>query len=207
MPNHPPYLNPESLVYGEIWPEQRDAPAKNGLVVPPRQIHDAARLATFRDSRGQPVTRWPEKVLPSTTVIIRGPLLKNGAYLLIVHQRSDNGFWGFVGGGMHPGESIRECAVREAYEETGLAVNLGPLVCIDSAPETGGLNVYGDAVVHYCNLTFLAQESTGTLRRSPESCALRWVSHTKLPEPFLPTHRWRWQQAQMIMAGGKVEVR
>ena len=40
-------------------------------------------------------------------------------------------FWYLVGGGFEPGESVQETALREIYEETGIAeidITLGPIV-------------------------------------------------------------------------------
>ena len=46
------------------------------------------QLTTFRDSRGQPVPRWPDIVLPSTCVIVYRP--QAGQRELLCHQRADN---------------------------------------------------------------------------------------------------------------------
>ena len=44
-----------------------------------------------------------------------------GRVLLI--KRSDNGQWAFPAGTMELGQSLRDCAVREVFEETGLTVH------------------------------------------------------------------------------------
>ena len=42
-----------------------------------------------------------------------------GRFLL---SRQTNGVWNFLGGGIHFGETIEECLIREIREETGLKV-------------------------------------------------------------------------------------
>ncbi len=52
--------------------------------------------------------------------------------LLIVQQEFDGRrTWGSLGGGLEYGESIEECAVREAHEESGLHVRLVRLLWVD----------------------------------------------------------------------------
>lgn len=94
--------------------------------------------------------------------------------LLLVHQVHRRGEdWGYVGGGLEPGESIEECVVREAREECGLRVRLKRLLCIDQFWRADSL--YGLGFV------FLAE---------PEG----WPQQVVLPErdgsTFFLDHRW-----------------
>ncbi|MBI2761793.1 MAG: NUDIX hydrolase [Chloroflexi bacterium] len=52
---------------------------------------------------------------------------------LLLVQQEHNGIvdWGSLGGGLEHGESIEECAVREAHEESGLRVRLLRLLSVD----------------------------------------------------------------------------
>lgn len=181
--------------------------APNTAWPPPPASSRAARLATFRDSRDLAVPQWPQVVVPSTTVIILATPAARDAWVVLVHQRRDNGWWGFPGGIQEVGESIRECAAREAFEETGLHVTLHRVVCIDSDPTTHAIGVYPSLTRQFCNVTFLARMTPATrdsLCPSRESRQLAWVRTDDLPEPFLPAHRWRLEQA---MTTQEVQVR
>ncbi len=49
--------------------------------------------------------------------------------LLLIHERTDDGaatFWITPGGGLEPGETPQQAAVRETYEETGIEITLLP---------------------------------------------------------------------------------
>jgi 8-oxo-dGTP pyrophosphatase MutT (NUDIX family) len=41
---------------------------------------------------------------------------------VLLQRRDDTGRWGLPGGGVEPGESVRQALIREVREETGLEV-------------------------------------------------------------------------------------
>ena len=97
---------------------------------------------------------------------------------------------------MEIGESLLDCARREALEETGLTVNIMRLTSLDSDPCHHALVAYPDGhVIHYCNATFLVMSLGGRLCVSQESRQVCWETVERLPAPFLPAHTWRLQQA------------
>lgn len=55
----------------------------------------------------------------------------DGRILFVEQERDGVRDWGCVGGGLERGESIEECCVREAFEETGLRVRIKRLLAID----------------------------------------------------------------------------
>ena len=164
--------------------------------------------APWEDSRGLAVRTDATALLPSTTIIVphgrHWP--EGGPWQVLCHQRADNGYWGFPGGAQQVGESLAACAVREMEEECGILVDILGAVAIDSDPARGAVCVYPNGTVHYCNVTFLATWITGKLVCSEESVTLRWCSTAALPEPFLPTHRWRLAQA-MAHQGAYIALR
>ena len=69
----------------------------------------------------------PDGARPVARVLLLGP----AQTLLLLHaEHADDGnrFWLTPGGGLQPGESFRQAAHRELYEETGLDVQIGQWV-------------------------------------------------------------------------------
>lgn len=162
--------------------------------------------STWYDSTGASVRTYPKRLSVGTTVIIMIGSMENRQVLC--QQRRDNQWWGFPGGSQNIGESITTCALREVKEETGLDVILRGVTSIDSNPALYGLCTYADGIVHYTNITFLAniarehwQDATNDVYHLPavtpcaESLELVWCPIHRMPEPFLLNHRWRLEQA------------
>jgi dihydroneopterin triphosphate diphosphatase len=64
------------------------------------------------------------KIPVSVLVVIYTPDLQ----VLLIERADRPGFWQSVTGSQHEGESLRETAMREVFEETGLDTNAG-LLC------------------------------------------------------------------------------
>ena len=62
--------------------------------------------------------------MPRSAVII----IEDERVAMIQRLRGGHTYYLFPGGGVEPGETIEEAAIREAYEELGLHIQLGPLV-------------------------------------------------------------------------------
>jgi ADP-ribose pyrophosphatase YjhB (NUDIX family) len=64
------------------------------------------------------------------TLTAATPLVVHEGRLLMIRERLPSGLWWSVPGGYADGgESLEEAAAREADEETGVVVSVGPLVC------------------------------------------------------------------------------
>lgn len=70
----------------------------------------------------------PNSLVPAASVVV----VRDGKVLM--HRRSDTDRWSIPGGGMEPGEFIKDTAVREAREETGYEVEIERLVGVFSDP-------------------------------------------------------------------------
>lgn len=115
-------------------------------------------------------------------IVIRDP-----AGRVVLERRADCGWWCLPGGKMDPGETLEQCAAREALEETGLRVRLEQFLGVFSDPtrrtvrypDNGDLRQLVDAA-------WLATPTGGALEKSPESLDLRWFFPHELPLNTVP---------------------
>src|SRR5699024_1443315 len=84
----------------------------------------------------------------------------------------ERGCWSVPGGSVEPGETLAEAAAREAFEETGLLVEIGRELWTVEIP-TGDGRVFE---VH----DFAATPTGGTLRAGDDAVDVRWFSSTEL---------------------------
>src|SRR5215510_4067802 len=119
-----------------------------------------------------------------------------GADGVLLQRRDDNRLWGLPGGGVEPGESVREAVVREVREETGLDVEPVRLIGVYSAPEHHQIITYPDGnVIHYVSSCFECRITGGTIACGPESLACAWFDPERLPADLMPISRIRIRDA------------
>ena len=112
-------------------------------------------------------------------------IVRDGMVLLA--RRRDIGWWNLPGGGVESGETVDEGLTRELREEVHAEVEIERLVGVYSKP-------LKDEVA----LTFLCHLQPGTerlLATSDEVSELLWCDPRLLPEPMLPKHRQRVEDA------------
>lgn len=85
-------------------------------------------------------------------------LLDGDRILLAEHARGDSSYWVLPGGGVEPGETPEQAAVRETLEETGLHVELDRLLFVD------GPRADGPVCIRNPRYTYLARIVGGELR-------------------------------------------
>jgi ADP-ribose pyrophosphatase YjhB (NUDIX family) len=84
------------------------------------------------------------------------------------------GFWSFPCGFMEIDETTEQAALRETKEETGLDVDLGPLLGAYSYTDT----FYGGAIVV---VVYRAVVTGGTLRADDDVCDARMIAPAEIP--------------------------
>jgi ADP-ribose pyrophosphatase YjhB (NUDIX family) len=141
------------------------------------------RLATYNPARTHDVTMF----------------ITNGGRLALIRKpHFAEGIWRPPGGGIHPGEDPRDGIVREALEETGLAVEpVRYLVLVEAVFRQGGLELaWRTHVVHATS----ADDELDPRDRD-EIAAARWGTLEELAGPLrerlLATGRafWRYRVA------------
>lgn len=73
-----------------------------------------------------------------TVPVSCGAILLDGLGRLLIVKPGYKSGWSIPGGSMEYGETPWQAARREVHEETGLTVEHGRLVCVDTRPHTDG---------------------------------------------------------------------
>ncbi|WP_205598988.1 NUDIX domain-containing protein [Halomonas faecis] len=111
----------------------------------------------------------PRTIRSACAVIQR----EDGAILMVKRLNPpEAGLWSVPGGKVEPGESLRAAAAREAFEETGLHVDIGQRLW------TAQL-VLDDGIIHELH-DFAATTIGGVLRAGDDAAEVRWIPASQL---------------------------
>lgn len=130
-----------------------------------------ARIDYLNDPKAPPAN----SLVPSVNVVV---VNDDGKILLI--RRTDNDNWAVPGGAMDLGESIRDAALREVREETGIDVEVTGLVGIYTNPRHVIEYTSDGEVRQEFSVVFKARPVGGELQTSSESAEVIWVAARKL---------------------------
>ena len=123
---------------------------------------------------------YPDSPLVGVGVVI----IADGRVLLVKRGHPPlAGEWSIPGGMLEVGERVREAAVREVLEETGLTVETADLIGVydrilrDSTGETH---------YHYVLIDFLCRRLAGELRAAGDADDVRWFTREEAERLPLP---------------------
>jgi len=113
----------------------------------------------------------------------------DGRLLIVRQEHEGHVSWGPLGGGLEFGETIEQCAIREAREESGLSVRLIRLLSVDQfwyGGEFRGVGFNFLATPGPWPQEVVTPEFDGRTR----FLDYRWVTKTEAPSFQLPENDW-----------------
>jgi mutator protein MutT len=110
-----------------------------------------------------------------------GAIVLDGERVLLVKRGHEplKGEWSLPGGAVELGETLETALAREVREETGLDVEVGPIVDVLDRLR---YDTDGGVKYHYVLIDFLCRPSGGTLACASDADAARWATRAELME-------------------------
>jgi len=105
-------------------------------------------------------------------------IIEDGRVLLVKRGHAPRaGEWSIPGGVLELGETVRECVVREALEETGLTVDALELLGVFD-------RIVGDlderTLYHYVLIDFFCRPIAGEARSGGDADEVRWFTRNEV---------------------------
>jgi ADP-ribose pyrophosphatase YjhB (NUDIX family) len=122
-------------------------------------------------------------------LVVAGVLVFDENDCLLLHRRSDNGYWGIPGGFMELGETVEDTARREVLEETGLTLGKMELFNVYSGPERDQVLNNGDELSGV-SIVYVCRDFTGEFKLNDESLEVKFFSLESLPENLFPVQNY-----------------
>lgn len=118
-----------------------------------------------------------------------GVILGDAYGRILLMRRAKEGTWGIPGGGVEPGESWTEAALRECREETGWEARIDGLLGIYSDPATQVHRYPSGTLRQFVGVVFMATALRRVGRVGDEAAELRWVAAGDLPKRLFAPDR------------------
>jgi 8-oxo-dGTP pyrophosphatase MutT (NUDIX family) len=110
-------------------------------------------------------------------------VIENEAILLVEFQDENGVHYNLPAGGMEPGESLVDTAIREAREEASVEVEVGPVAFVYEYEPVRNRYLYGDTPG--IGVTFSCRRKEGSTPKMPErpdpnQVGVKWVQLSEL---------------------------
>ena len=116
-------------------------------------------------------------------------IIRNEEGKILLQERTDRNKWGLPGGCQDLGEDLRNTAVREAYEETGIKLDPKEIVLIDTLSGEKRKNSYPNGDIVYNNTSlYLADvfmSDTNNLKGDTETKRLKFFAINEVPDNLM----------------------
>ena len=122
-----------------------------------------------------------EREFPTRPVLGVGAVVVDGNRVLLVRRINEplKGEWSLPGGVVELGETLEVAVAREVKEETGLEVEVGPIVDVLDRLRFDG---DGRPRYHYVLVDFICRPKGGTLSSGSDADAARWANLMEVAE-------------------------
>ena len=109
-----------------------------------------------------------------------GAVIVQDGEVLIVKRKYDPlaGQWSLPGGGVELGETLEESIVREMFEETGLRIEVGPVIEVFDRITRDDK---GDVQYHFVLVDYLCWPVGGELQAGSDVADARFIDPAQLP--------------------------
>ena len=121
-----------------------------------------------------------QREFPETPLVGVGAIIIEDSRVLLVKRAHPplQARWSIPGGVLEIGERVREAAIREAREETGLIVEPAELLGVYDRVLR---HADGRVQYHYVLIDFLCRLTGGELRAASDAAEVRWFTPEELP--------------------------
>lgn len=121
-----------------------------------------------------------DRAYPSRPFVGVGAVVVDVERVLLVKrgQAPLAGHWSLPGGAVEVGETLASAIQREVFEETGLMVEVGPVVDVLDRIHT---DVEGRVEYHYVLIDYLCAVIGGNLHPHSDAADARWATRDELP--------------------------
>jgi 8-oxo-dGTP diphosphatase len=121
-----------------------------------------------------------QREFPEVPLVGVGAIIIEDARVVLVKRAHPplQAEWSIPGGVLEVGELVREAAIREAHEETGLTVEPGELLGVyDRVLRDAEQRVQ----YHYVLVDFLCRRVAGDIAAASDAAEVRWFTREELP--------------------------
>ncbi len=121
-----------------------------------------------------------QREFPEVPLVGVGAIIIEGERVALVKRRHPplQDQWSIPGGVLEVGELVREAAVREAREETGLTVEPAELLGVYDRVLR---DVDERVQYHYVLIDFLCRRVAGNIAANSDAAEVRWFTRDELP--------------------------
>jgi ADP-ribose pyrophosphatase YjhB (NUDIX family) len=125
--------------------------------------------------------RYPELPVVGVGAVVLAEA-QDRTWVLLIQRGSppSEGIWSIPGGRVELGEGLVEAVAREVAEETGVAVEVGPLVEVAEMVTRDG---HGRMEYHYVLMYYLCHAALSPPWAGDDALAVRWAALEELEEP------------------------